>query len=47
MSIPIFNHHEEQVADVQRRRDFIQRMERKLEVKEALQHPQPRRPLAD
>jgi hypothetical protein len=39
MSINFLSHQDgdEQKADAQRRRDFIQRMERKLEVKEATQ----------
>jgi hypothetical protein len=47
MSIHFFDRHEEQAADVQRRRNFIERMERKLEVKEAMHRPLPRRPRAE
>jgi hypothetical protein len=44
MSIHFLSHQdEEQAADVRRRREFIQRMERKLEVKEALQRPRHQR----
>lgn len=42
MAIHFLSHHDD-AADMQRRREFIQRMERKLEIKEAMQRPHPHR----